>query len=118
MLIQTKRIYEPASNDGFRILTDRIWPRGISKKKARLDWWAKDLAPSARLRRRFHQDGDWAAFKRDYILELEQNESLLNQMIRQIRSYPKVTLLFAAKDIKHNNAEALKEYCEHIMPEN
>lgn len=118
MLIQTKRIYEPASNDGFRILTDRIWPRGISKEKARLDWWAKDLAPSARLRRRFHQDGDWVAFKRDYILELEQNESLLNQMIRQIRSYPKVTLLFAAKDIEHNNAEALKEYCEHIMPEN
>ena len=118
MLIQTKRIYEPASNDGFRILTDRIWPRGISKEKARLDWWAKDLAPSARLRRRFHQDGDWAAIKRDYILELEQNESLLNQMIRQIRSYPKVTLLFAAKDIELNNAEALKEYCEHIMPEN
>lgn len=80
--IQTKRIYEdPANNDGFRVLIDRIWPRGVSKEKAKLDEWMKEIAPSTDLRKWFgHDPGKFEEFKKRYKDELDNHEDLINQL--------------------------------------
>jgi uncharacterized protein YeaO (DUF488 family) len=110
-----KRVYEPVErNDGTRILVDRLWPRGISKGKAKVDLWLKELAPSHALRRRFHgKPEDWSGFLVAYAKELQQptpQEAIgeLRKWLRQGR----VTLLYAARDENHNNALALKLWLE------
>jgi uncharacterized protein YeaO (DUF488 family) len=108
-MIKIKRIYEPAaSDDGFRILVDRLWPRGLSKEKAKVDLWLKVIAPSDDLRKRFcHDPKKWEEFKSKYLKELESKKELLNR-IKQIEKEKEiVTLLYSAKDEEHNNAVVL-----------
>ncbi len=109
-MIKIKRIYEkPEENDGFRILVDRLWPRGLNKQKAKVDLWLKDIAPSDNLRKWFsHDPKKWISFKSKYEKELESNTLL--QKIRRLESENKIlTLIYAAKDKEHNNAVALNE---------
>jgi uncharacterized protein YeaO (DUF488 family) len=109
MMIKIKRIYVPvASDDGFRILVDRLWPRGLSKEKARVDLWLRVIAPSDDLRKRFcHDPKKWEEFKSKYLKELESKKELLNR-IKQIEKEKEiVTLLYSAKDEEHNNAVVL-----------
>lgn len=110
--IAVKRIYAPpADADGCRILVDRLWPRGLSKERASLDHWFKDLAPSNELRRWYGHDPDkWGEFRRRYRAELEGRPSILEPLRRLLTTERKVTLLFSAKNETHNNAVALAEY--------
>ncbi len=107
-----KRIYDPPSDDdGVRILVDRLWPRGINKDKARVDLWLKEVAPSNELRKWFaHRPEKWEEFKRRYFKEL-QNNPAINLLLDYMKG-SRVTLLYSAKDEKHNNAVALKEFLE------
>lgn len=106
-----KRVYAPAADDdGFRVLVDRLWPRGISKDKARIDLWMKDISPSDALRRAFHGNpGGWDAFLTAYADELQSEPGLsaTAELREHLRAGP-VTLLYAARDETHNNAEALR----------
>jgi uncharacterized protein YeaO (DUF488 family) len=108
--LRLKRVYElPAPNDGVRILIDRLWPRGLSKEKAAVDHWMKDVAPSAELRKWFGHDPDrWPEFRRRYMAELRKSGALLDQ-IRDLARRGTVTLLFGAHDEKHNDAVVLRE---------
>lgn len=111
MTVRVKRIHAaPEPDDGYRVLVDRLWPRGISKQQARLDDWMKDIAPSDALRKWFnHRHERWEGFRRAYLEELDaQRERLadLEGMVKQ----GNVTLLFAAKDEAHNNAVVLREW--------
>ncbi|HEX4105635.1 MAG TPA: DUF488 domain-containing protein [Rhizomicrobium sp.] len=110
MTIAIKRVYDPPQpSDGFRVLVDRLWPRGLTKEKAALDLWAKDVAPSTELREEFnHQSDKFAEFKKHYRLELSQNPALAT--FRKELKRPKVTLLFGARDPKINHAAVLAEY--------
>ena len=110
-----KRIYEPASkDDGLRVLIDRLWPRGVAKRKARIDLWLRDLSPSDALRRMLHADPTkWDEFVKAYGRELKQEpaRTALADLRKLPRSKP-VTLLYAARDEVHNNAVALKRRLE------
>ena len=108
--IRVKRVYEkPEESDGVRILVDRLWPRGLSKKEAAVDLWLKELAPSNELRLRFHHDRDrWPEFRREYLEELRGKADLLGQA-RSRRAGGPVTLLYAARDTERNNAVVLRE---------
>lgn len=108
--LQTKRIYEPkATNDGVRILVDRIWPRGVTKAAAALDLWLKDVAPSTDLRKWFaHRPDRWAEFQRRYFLEL-RTSAAITELRTLMRAGP-VTLLYAARDQEHNEAMALAAF--------
>ncbi|HWS10960.1 MAG TPA: DUF488 family protein [Xanthobacteraceae bacterium] len=110
-----KRIYEPAGkDDGLRVLVDRLWPRGIAKKKAHIDLWLRDLSPSDGLRRMVHADPTkWDEFVKAYGRELKQEpaRTALADLRKLPRSKP-VTLLYAARDEAHNNAVALKRWLE------
>jgi len=110
-----KRVYEPAAEgDGLRVLVDRLWPRGIAKKNARIDLWLKGIAPSDSLRRIFHgAPTKWDAFVAAYGRELAQEpaNTLAAELRDRLRHEP-VTLLYAARDEKHNNAVALKNWLE------
>lgn len=119
MRILTKRIYEkPSRSDGLRVLVDRLWPRGLKKEDAAVDHWIRDVAPSAALRRWFgHAPERWDEFKKRYVRELNRSPGPCQALMQTARGRKKggtatVTLLFAAKDEKHNNAVALKEYLE------
>jgi len=116
MKIELKRVYEkPAKEGGCRILVDRLWPRGVSKKDAKIDEWPKDIAPSTELRNWFSHDPDkWVEFKRRYFHELQGNKELLENIFLAAKQQP-ITLLYSAKDKDHNNAVALKEYIESKM---
>jgi uncharacterized protein YeaO (DUF488 family) len=110
-----KRIYEPAAaDDGLRVLVDRLWPRGMSKQKAHIDAWLKEIAPSETLRRQFHDHAEsWAEFVRAYRRELEQEPAATAAAgLREKARHQRVTLLYAARDESHNNAAALKEWLE------
>ncbi len=109
-MIQTKRIYDPVlPEDGKRVLVDRLWPRGVKKDEARVDDWLKDIAPSDELRKWFsHDPANWLEFKKRYKKELKNKFAVLEQ-IRKESEKETITLLFAAKDVEHNNAVALKE---------
>jgi|SRR5690625_2710367 len=114
MTVKTKRIYdEVEERDGVRILVDRLWPRGVSKEKAQLDYWLKNIAPSDDLRKEFHENKkNFNDFKKDYKKELDSGDALesYNKLKDIISSNNKnVTLLYAAKDETHNNAHVLKE---------
>lgn len=111
MDIQIKRVYEDISKtDGFRILVDRVWPRGMTKEKAAIDLWLKEIAPTTELRKWFGHDPEkWKEFKKRYKKELKQNEEAVNQVKQQIKK-GKVTLVYSAKDEEHNQAVVLQEF--------
>ena len=111
MDVRIKRIYEePSPEDGTRVLVDRIWPRGVSKERAALDLWLKEIAPSHELRREFGHDPDlWQAFLKSYRAELEANPDAVARLRAYLEKGP-VTLLYSARDEEHNQAEALRWY--------
>jgi uncharacterized protein YeaO (DUF488 family) len=111
MRIQVKRVYKPtAKSDGFRVLVDRLWPRGISKEAAKLDLWLPDLGPSTALRQWFNHDPiRWVEFQRRYHAELKDKTSLLATITKQAKT-SSVTLLYSAKDERHNQAVALQSF--------
>ena len=110
-MIQTKRVYEePAKDDGFRVLVDRLWPRGLTKKRAHVDVWIKEIAPSDALRKWFHhEDRNWAEFVKRYKKELAEKEELLRQLKKLGKEHETVTLLFGSKDEKQNQAVVIAE---------
>lgn len=109
--VTVKRIYEkPLKVDGFRILVDRLWPRGVSVESASIDLWAKELAPSVALRKWFAHDPDfWVDFQKKYRYELKKNKKI-DEFIEKCSGKKKVTLLYAAQDETHNHAIVLQEY--------
>lgn len=111
MAIRIKRIYESYSaDDGFRVLVDRLWPRGVSKQKAHLNLWLKEIGPSDELRKWFNHDpAKYAEFKRRYIKELGSNPAA-EELRDIIKKHGKVTLLYSAHDEQHNQATVLQEY--------
>jgi uncharacterized protein YeaO (DUF488 family) len=113
MAIRLKRAYEKkGGRDGTRVLVDRVWPRGVRKQEAGIDQWLKEIAPSTPLRKWFGHDPEkWPEFKERYFRELDQNEALVAKL-SEVNRKGTVTLVFAAKDEKYNNAVALREYLE------
>lgn len=114
MRIRTKRIYEqPDPADGRRILVDRLWPRGVAKTRARIDFWAKAIAPSTPLRHWYgHDPAKWTEFRRRYFAELDANPTGLADL-RLHLGKGTVTLLYSSKEQRLNNATALQEYLEN-----
>lgn len=110
MTVRIKRVYEPAAEtDGYRILIDRLWPRGLSKEKAHVDKWLKEVAPSTELRKWFnHEPGKWDSFRTKYRAELG-GSTALTELLDEIHAHKTVTLLFGARDEEHNDAVALEE---------
>jgi uncharacterized protein YeaO (DUF488 family) len=110
-MIYVKRVYdEPSRSDGLRILVDRLWPRGLTKEKAKVDLWLKDVAPSNQLRQWYsHDSSKWDEFKKRYFTELADKEELTSLILEKERK-EKVTLLYGKKNEKFNNAVALMEY--------
>ena len=113
MMIKVQRIYNnPKGNDSFRILVDRIWPRGLSKDKVKVDLWQKNIAPTNSLRKWFaHDEMKWNEFKRRYFRELDERRELIDIILSKTNE-GLITLLYGAKNEKFNNAIALKEYLE------
>ena len=111
--IRLKRAYEkPTPGDGCRILVERLWPRGLSKDAAKVDFWAKDAAPSRDLRKWFDHDSEkWEEFKARYFAELDSRSEVVALIKRRLR-HGRVTFIFASKEERFNNAVALKEYLE------
>jgi uncharacterized protein YeaO (DUF488 family) len=111
--LQLKRIYDdPTPTDGFRVLVDRLWPRGVSKEDAQLDLWLGDIAPSPSLRKWFNHDpARWDEFLDRYFAELDDNPQAVTELFQKATTSP-ITLLYAAKDERHNHAAALKLYLE------
>ncbi len=109
--LEVKRIYEPSeSSDGYRVLVDRVWPRGLSKQNADIHLWLKDIAPSTELRQWFgHQPRRWDAFRRRYFDELDEMPETLAVIQDKLRK-DDVTLVYSARDEAHNQAVALREY--------
>jgi len=107
-LLKVKRVYEPSEpSDGYRILVDRLWPRGLSKEKAAVDEWMKEIAPSAELRRWFgHDPARWAEFRRRYEDELRTHADLVREIAKRAAHGP-VTLVYGARDEAHNDAVVL-----------
>ena len=118
MGIQVKRVYElPDANDGLRILVDRLWPRGLSKQRARVDLWLKNLAPSTELRRWYrHDPGKWREFKTRYAEELATQQPEVEKLVSQVRA-GEVTFLYSSTERQRNNATALKDYVEARLEE-
>jgi uncharacterized protein YeaO (DUF488 family) len=106
--IAIKRIYDPASAaDGFRVLVDRLWPRGISKEKAHIDVWLKEVAPSTELRQWYHAHlEEWDTFSKRYAAELEGSPALA-ELQALAKAHPHLTLLYAAREEAHNHARLL-----------
>jgi len=117
MDLRTKRIYEePDESDGRRILVDRLWPRGVSKEAAQIDFWAKAVAPSNGLRQWFqHDSSKWAEFLKRYFSELDSNREGVVELRSQLGSGV-ATLVFSSKEERLNNASALREYLESGSP--
>lgn len=116
MSIQLKRAYEAAAeSDGYRVLVDRLWPRGISKQNARIDLWLKEIAPSTELRKWFdHDHAKWDEFRQRYSRELDSRPELVTQLADLVRERT-VILVYGSKDSEYNQAVALKEYLERRM---
>jgi uncharacterized protein YeaO (DUF488 family) len=114
--IRLKRVYdEPAKADGHRVLVDRLWPRGLTKREAQIDEWLKEIAPSTVRRKWYKHDPDkWKEFKKKYAAELDEHRQQLEKLAGEARKRT-VTFLFSAKDIERNNAVALREYIEKLM---
>ena len=113
MSLAIKRVYEPvAPKDGYRILVDRLWPRGLSKERAAVDLWLKTIAPSTELRQWFgHEPAKWPGFRRKYFAELATHADELAQ-IRALAKRRRVTLVYGARDTDNNDAVALLDYLE------
>ncbi|MGH2644195.1 MAG: DUF488 domain-containing protein [Chitinophagaceae bacterium] len=111
MEIKLKRVYEaPEKSDGYRILVDRIWPRGMTKEKASVDLWLKEIGPSNDLRKWFGHDPEkWVEFKNRYMKELETDKEEIATLKQHI-SKGALTLVYSAKDEAHNQAVVIKEY--------
>ena len=111
MRIKIKRVYlAPEPGDGFRVLVDRLWPRGLKKESAGVDLWLKELAPSDSLRKWFgHAPARWESFRKRYFHELDSGSEAVERLA-ELKGKKIVTLVFGAKDEEHNNAVALKEY--------
>lgn len=116
IMIQLKRIYDSANeDDGYRVLMDRLWPRGLSKGNAKIDLWMKDIAPSTELRKWFHHDPDkWEEFQELYKEELSNNKDLLDQLLKLEKDNNKLTLLYSAKDRERNQAVVLLQLLSSI----
>ena len=116
MTIRLKRAYEPPEDtDGLRVLVDRLWPRGMSKESARLDYWAKEISPSDELRKWYNHDPDeWLEFKRRYFEELQGKLNEVKNLVNIIAGQS-VTLVYSSK-ARWSNALALKEYLELRYP--
>ena len=114
-MIKIKRIYDkPERNDGFRVLVDRIWPRGVKKEDASIKLWLKEVAPSSKLRKWFNHDANkWEEFCRRYFVELDKKKDEIN-LLDEKRKSNNLTLVFSARDVEHNNAVALKKYLESL----
>ena len=119
MDVRLKRAYDPASPaDGYRVLIDRLWPRGVSRERASLDAWEKELAPSTQLREWFgHEPGRFDEFRRRYLDELRSQRSALTALRRRARNGT-VTLVYAAGDEEHNDAVVLAEVLRRGLPGN
>src|SRR5215467_10441020 len=113
MTISIKRVYEPAErSDGARVLVDRLWPRGLTKEKAQVDEWLRDLAPSNELRRWYHaRPHEWEAFRKKYLKELTQPKAhvALDRLYQVVHAKKRITLLFGSKNEEQNNDTVLKE---------
>ena len=116
MSISLKRIYDaPTSSDGYRVLVERLWPRGLKMQRAKIDLWAKDAAPSSELRRWFNHDpSKWSEFKRRYFAELRASAAPLMPLLDRAKK-GRVTFVFASREERFNNAVALKEYLERSL---
>lgn len=116
MNIKIKRVYEqPAEDDGSRILVDRLWPRGLTKEKARVDLWLKEIAPSTELRKWFGHDPEkWDRFGGLYEKEIRHKDALM-EILKGKASQGTITLIYAARDEKHNEAQVLKRFLEKEM---
>ncbi len=120
LTIKTKRIYEdPGPEDGYRVLVDRLWPRGVSKEEARLDERAKELAPTDELRQWFDHDPErWEEFRRRYRSELADRREAARELLdRADSSEDRVTLLYAARDRDHNHALVLRSFLQKLQNE-
>lgn len=116
MSLTVKRVYDPPSpQDGYRVLVDRLWPRGLKKDTAALDLWAKEVGPSRELRQWFgHEPNRWEGFRHRYAGELDAAPETWQALAEKARRHH-VTLLFGARDEEHNNAVALKAYLENHL---
>jgi len=116
MDIKIKRAYDDAQDsDGFRVLVDALWPRGLSKERAKIDYWARNIAPSDELRKWFnHEPNKWDEFKARYWKELDVKQGDVKEFIMMINEEDRVTLLFSASDRERNNAVALLEYIRKL----
>lgn len=116
MTIRIKRVYEePDKADGRRILVDRLWARGVSKDRAKVDVWAKEIAPSTELRRWYgHDPNKWTEFKSRYAAELDVNFDQVEEIVKEVQAGV-VTFLYSSKEEQLNNAVALKQYIESII---
>jgi uncharacterized protein YeaO (DUF488 family) len=110
-MVRVKRVFEKAEKgDGWRVLVDRLWPRGMTKEKAKADVWMKDVAPSDALRKWFgHEPEKWTAFQKKYRAELAKNKPVLAELKKMEKEHGTLTLLFGARDEEHNQAVVLAE---------
>ena len=115
--IRIKRAYDdPSPYDGYRILVDRLWPRGLSRDRVQLDQWIKDIAPSNGLRRWYgHDPGKWPEFQKRYFAELDANPTAVETLQICLKNESVVTFLFGSKEQKLNNAVALQNYIESLQ---
>ncbi len=113
MQISIKRVYDaPAKADGFRILVDRLWPRGLTKEKAKIDFWPKDLAPSNELRRWYNHDPQkWPEFRQRYFAELDAKPEIIAVLLEHVRDTA-ATFVYSSKEPRLNNAVALRDYIQ------
>lgn len=114
-MLQIKRVYEePKKGDGFRVLVDRLWPRGMKKEAAKIDLWMKDVAPSDELRKTFHHDVmKWPSFEKKYQAELKKKSEWIAELKKLEKEHGTLTLLFGARDPQHNQAVVLAEALKH-----
>jgi uncharacterized protein YeaO (DUF488 family) len=115
--LKIKRVYEPAApEDGVRVLVDRLWPRGLTKERAAVDIWAKDVAPSTELRKKWHGGGEtWEQFQADYEAELDANHPAVVALAEQISGDAVVSLLFSVHSAEQNHAQFLRVALERAL---
>jgi len=113
--IVLKRAYdEPSQDDGYRILTDRLWPRGLTKAEVCVNLWLRDIGPSTELRKWFgHDKSKWLEFEQKYMAELKNKQDLINVIVDQAKE-SKVTLVYGAKDKEHNEAQVILKYIKNL----
>jgi uncharacterized protein YeaO (DUF488 family) len=117
-MLKLKRVYAGcAASDGYRVLVDRLWPRGVSKEKAHVDLWMKEIGPSDALRKWFgHEPKRWTGFQARYQRELRANPQLVAELRRLLREHRSMTLVYSARDEQHNQAVALRDFLQDGSP--